>query len=125
MNTYFVLAGGLAIIVTLVHSVLGEVLLISRLTADGLPALGGSKEFARRTLRFSWHLCTAFGLGLAAILLRLAWPSSESTDLAFGKTAIALSCLAASLIALIISRGKHPGWIALFGVAILTWLGCM
>jgi hypothetical protein len=125
MNTYFALAGGLAILVALSHSVLGELLLISRLSADGLPAYGGSKEFARRTLRFSWHLCTAFGLGLAAILLRLAWPSSVSTDLAFIKTAIALSCLAASLIALVISKGKHPGWVALLGVAILTWLGCM
>src|SRR5437868_8348014 len=122
MNFYLALAGCLAIVVALAHSILGELLLISRLTREGLPPLAGSTEFARRTLRFSWHLPTALGLGFGAILLRLSWPSSSGTDVAFVETATALSCLATSLVALVISRGKHPAWLALLAVAVLTWL---
>jgi hypothetical protein len=123
MNLYFVMAGGLAIIVCFVHSVLGEMLLISRLTEDGLPALGGSKAFARRTLRLNWHLPTVLGCGLAANLLRLAVSSSPSSESAFIESATALTVLVASLIVLVVSRGKHPAWAALLGIAVLVWLG--
>ncbi len=125
MNIYLALAGCLAILVGLAHSIVGEWLLIGRLTREGLPPLAGSQEFARRTLRFSWHLTTVLGLGFAAILLRLSWASSPGPDVGFIETATALSCLATSLLALIISRGKHPAWLALLGVAVLTWLGSM
>jgi hypothetical protein len=125
MNTYFALASGLGLLLCLSHSVMGEMLLISRLTNEGLPVVGGSTEFARRTLRFTWHLPTVLGCGFCAILLWLALPASAGIDLAFVKHALTLSFAACSLIVLVISRGKHPGWVAFLGVTLLTWLGGM
>jgi hypothetical protein len=125
MNVYFALASGLGLILGLSHSVLGELLLISRLTNAGLPAVGGSTDFARRTLRFSWHLPTVLGLGLTAILLWLSLQPSPGTELAFVERALALSFAACWLVVLLISRGKHPGWVAFLALAVLTWLGGM
>jgi hypothetical protein len=136
MNAYFALAGALAIGFGLVHSVLGELLLIRRLPRDGLPPLApftlievrkwglvGSTDLALRTLRFSWHLPTVLGCGFGAILLRLAWPASPDTHLAFVQGAAALSMGACSLVVLVISRGKHPGWVGFLAIAVLIWLG--
>ena len=136
MNAYFALAGGLALIVGLAHSVLGELLIFRRLAKDSLPALApfslievrkmglaGSTDFTRRTLRFTWHLPPVLGGGFGAILLRLSVPSSPSTHLAFVESATALSFFASSLIVLFVSRGKHPGWVVFLAIAILIWLG--
>ena len=123
MRSYFVAAACLALFVGLAHSILGELLLIGRLVSDGLPPLLGNREFARRTLRFTWHLPTALACGFAAILLRLARPDAPGAQLAFVERATALSFLASATIVLLISRGKHPGWVGLLGVAILIWMG--
>jgi hypothetical protein len=123
MNFYFAAAGSLALIVGLAHSVLGELLLMRRLTTDTLPSLAGSADFARRTIRFTWHLPTVLAWGFGAILLRLALPAAPGTYLAFVESAAALSFFAAGLITLFISGGKHPGWVGLLGTAILVWLG--
>jgi hypothetical protein len=136
MNLYFALAGGLALLLGLLHSVMGELLLFRRLTRDGLPPLApfslievrkmgltGSPDLARRTLRFTWHLPTVLGGGLGAVLLRLSWPDSPGDQLAFVESAAALSFLASALIVLFCTRGKHPGWVAFLAIAILFWLG--
>jgi hypothetical protein len=125
MNLYFALASGLGLLLCLSHSVIGELLLISRLTNDGLPVVGGSPDFARRTLRFTWHLPTVLGCGFCAILLWLALLASPGIELAFVERALTLSFAACTLIVLLISKGKHPGWVAFLGVTLLTFLGGM
>src|SRR5262245_57909120 len=123
MNVYFSAAGGLAILVALVHSVAGELLILRRLNVDSLPRVAGSGEFAGRALRFSWHLCSIFALGFAAMLLRRSLLSAPGSEVTFFMQATALSIGAAGLLVLFVSRGKHPGWIGLVAVALLTWLG--
>jgi hypothetical protein len=136
MNTYFALAGGLALLLSLLHSVMGELLLFRRWIRDSLPAvapfslievrklgLTGSPDLARQTLRFTWHLPAVLGLGLGAVLLRLSWPDSQGAQLAFVERATALSFLACSLLVLLCSRGKHPGWAVFLAIALLIWLG--
>src|SRR5262249_62165946 len=118
MNVYFAVAGVLALLLGLAHSVLGELLLIRRLTNDHLPpiapfslvelrklGLAGSADLTRRTLRFTWHLPTVLGAAFGAILLWLSLPSSPGPDLGFVKWAMALSISACSLIILFCTRG--------------------
>jgi hypothetical protein len=136
MNICFALAGGLAILLGLVHSILGEILLLRRLRKDSLPVLApfslfevrplgltGNPDLALGTLRFTWHLPTVLGLGVAAILLGLATPSAAGTPLVFIERVLALSLLACTLVVLVISKGKHPGWIVFLVITILVWLG--
>jgi hypothetical protein len=136
MNAYFAAAGGLTFLLGVAHSVLGELFLIRRLASDHLPpvapfslvevrnmGLAGSGDLARRTLRFTWHIATVLGWTFAAILLRLALPSSPGPDREFVARATALSFCACSLLALFCTRGKHPAWVACLAIATFIWLG--
>src|SRR5215813_5847012 len=131
MNLYFAVAGGLALILALAHSIPGELLLIRRLNKESLPPLTpfslievrkwglvGSGDAAKDTLRFSWHLPSVFAVGFGAILLWLSCSSPPRTDLAFVEHVTALVFLASSLIVLLCSKGTHLGWVLLLAIAI-------
>lgn len=126
MNNYFALAGLLAFLVGLVHSVLGERLVFSRMRKTGwIPTNGGPvlQERHVRILWASWHLVTVFGWVIAILLLRLSLPSSPAAARTVIVPVAIAGLLASSLLVLIGTNGKHPGWIGLLGVAILTALG--
>lgn len=116
----------LAIVVALVHSTLGEIMIFRRLRKPGrvIPTDGGERLRGSnvRILWASWHVLTVFGLGMAAMLLRLASSTRTAEHDAVAHT-IAVSMLGGSLLVLAGTRGRHPGWIGLLGVAVLVWLG--
>jgi hypothetical protein len=126
LSTAFTAAAMLAIVVALVHSILGEIMIFRRLRKPGrmIPTDGGERLLGSnvRTLWASWHVLTVFGLGMAAILLRLA-SSARTAEHDFIAQAIVVSMLGGSLLVLVGTRGRHPGWIGLLGVALLVWLG--
>lgn len=129
MNAYFIAAAGLAFIVALVHSILGEIMIFRRLRKPGriIPSDGGAILFGSnvRILWASWHALTVFGWGMAAILALLARPAAHGLhDGAIAQT-IMLSMLAGSALVLIATKARHPGWAGLLGVAALIWLGRM
>lgn len=126
MNTYFVVAGCLAFVVGLVHSVLGEILIFRQMRKSGFVPTEGSPILRERHVRIlwsSWHLVTVFGWAFGAILLRLSFPSSQYIVQAFVEDAIMFSMLTASLIVFVGTKGKHPGWLGLLGVAVFLWIG--
>ena len=109
MSTLLYLAAILTFVIGIIHSVLGERYILTRLfRRNDLPALFGGPEFTILTLRFAWHITTIAWWGFAAILILMATES-----LSFHNTAIVLSAtfLATGLIALLASRGKHLSWI--------------
>jgi hypothetical protein len=119
-------AGVLALIVGAAHSVLGETLIFRHLRSGGLvPAMGAPplRERHTRILWASWHLGTVFGWAFGVVLLRLASPYNESSFQAFVEQTIVLAFLGGSLLVLIGTKGRHPGWIGLLGVAALAWFG--
>jgi hypothetical protein len=124
MNPYFVAAAMLTFLVGLTHSVLGEVMIFSRMRENGLvPTNGGGllRESNVRILWASWHVLTALGWGMGAILLWLALPSSNANP--FIAHAVVTSMLVGAAFVAIGTRGRHPGWVGLLGVAALVWLG--
>lgn len=126
MNVYLVSAAILAVAVGLAHSVIGEILVFSRMRRGTLvPTDGGSvlKERNVRILWASWHVLTVFGWALAAILWRLASPASigPARDAVLYATTVAMAV--GALLVFLGTKGRHPGWIGLLGVAVLTWLG--
>ena len=124
-NLYFFIAGILTLFLGLAHSVLGELLLFRRLVKDQLPPIAGSKGFTLRTLRVTWHVPTILAWGFGAILLSFSLLSFADNNLEFVKKAMAVSFLISSLIVLFGTKGKHPAWIVLLAIAVLTWLGFM
>ncbi len=126
MNDYFVAAAALAFLVGIIHSVLGEILIFRRLRTGGVVPTNGSTLLDERHVRIlwaSWHVLSVMGWGMASILLWLAMEPSAAGNTAFIEKAIIASMLGGALLVLIGTRGRHPGWIGLLGVAILVWLG--
>ncbi len=125
MESYLFVAGCLSLALGVIHSVMGEILIFRRMRqgriipANGHPVL---KERHVRILWASWHLVTVFGWGLGIILLRYSLfglPDSEYTNQSFIENTILFSMLSGALLVFIGTKGKHPGWIVLFSIAIV------
>jgi hypothetical protein len=115
MNVWLLSAGGLAIIVGAVHSLLGE-RMIFRLDVRE----SGVSGRYRGILRASWHATTLFGWALAAVMLQGALSPSPLPP-AVRISIVAAMGLAAGAV-LWWTRGRHPGWIGLLAVAVLCAL---
>ncbi|MEM1204577.1 MAG: hypothetical protein AAGN66_15200 [Acidobacteriota bacterium] len=123
MNTYLVIASGLTLLAGLVHSTLGEALILKGLTADRLPELLGSADFTRQVLRLFWHAVTIAWGGIAAVLLFLAQAPKLDPALFNVGAAFAAAFLATGLYALVQTRGRHFAWVFQLVIAAFTWLG--
>lgn len=125
MQTMLIAAGALALVTGLVHSVMGEILIFRHLRRGGLvPSMAAPplRERHVRILWATWHLATVFGCAFAGVFLRLAVAPNDS-PLALIVSAAVFANLAGSLLVLIGTKGRHPGWIALSVVAALIWFG--
>jgi hypothetical protein len=126
MNTYLATAAGLAILIGLVHSILGERMVFSRLRQGTVvPAYGGTllRGHHVRILWATWHIVTLLGWAVAAALLLLAAEASPSPLHIALLQVIALAMAASGVLVLVGTKARHPGWIGLLGVSVLTWLG--
>ncbi|MBP6748569.1 MAG: hypothetical protein KA144_02935 [Xanthomonadaceae bacterium] len=124
MHTALALAGALTFVVGAVHSVLGEHLIFRRMRQGTLIPTHGKPVLHERHVRIlwaSWHVVTLFGWAMGAVLLQRA--TTETPLDAWLEHAIAASMLGGSLLVLIGTRGRHPGWIGLLAVALLVWFG--
>jgi hypothetical protein len=123
MNLYFLSAGILTFGLVITHSILGEVLIFRYLRnikfeiPEWYFLLNRQKV---NLLRTSWHSITIFGIGFAMILIRMALP--EARQVCFERL-ITITFLFSNFYWLIGTKGKHPAWIVLFTITILTILG--
>ena len=124
MDTYMVAAGALLLVVAAIHSALGEILMFRHLRSHGLVPTLAAPPLQERHIRIlwaSWHVLTVLGWAFGAVLLQLAYPSDEHAIRTFTEQAIVFAFLAGALLVLVGTKGKHPGWVGLLGVAALTW----
>jgi hypothetical protein len=112
------LAATLSFLLGLAHSILGERFILIRLfRRDDLPRLFGGTEFTKRTLRFAWHLTTILWWGFAVLLWQLASvPATTSLVL----NVIGYTSVAAALLPLVITRGRHLSWVVLLVIGVIA-----
>ncbi|HAX69030.1 MAG TPA: hypothetical protein DCY14_05460 [Anaerolineae bacterium] len=126
MNAYLITAICLLFIVGLAHSTIGEIRIFSRMRSQGrfVPTEGGANisEHQLRILWASWHISTVLAWGICIILWRLSFSSSDVATREFIFNTILLSTFISSLLVLVGTNGKHPGWLGLLGVSILIWI---
>lgn len=119
-------AGCLVFVLGLVHSLLGEWLIFRHLRDSGIiPTKGGAllEEKQVRILWASWHLVTAFGWGIGAILCGFYISSSaEMVVPSFVINSVALSMITGAALVLLATKGKHPAWIVLTAITALVLL---
>jgi hypothetical protein len=126
MSALLLVAGSLALVTGAVHSVLGEVLIFRHLRNGGLVPTMAAPPLRERHVRIlwaTWHLATVLGWACGGMLLRMAVGPQDSSFEAFVLSAIVFANLGGSLLVLIGTRGRHPGWIALAIVAMLAGFG--
>ena len=125
MQSLIFAAGLLAILIGLIHSVMGEKLIFSRMRNEGFIPTVCKPQLKERHVRIlwtSWHLVTVFGWTIGAILFCLASPSYVSSYQEVIGNIILISMLFSSLLVLVGTKGMHPGWLGLLAVAILIWI---
>lgn len=129
MNLYLLIAGILCFFLGVVHSFLGEYLIFKNKRNKGslTPSKVGVelKERHLRILWATWHLASVFGWCIGAILIKIAvtenLQNKELVD--FILPSIVFTMLLSSALILIGTKGKHPGWIVLLVIGILTIIG--
>ncbi|MEO5560699.1 MAG: hypothetical protein ABIR10_13535 [Dokdonella sp.] len=118
-------AGLIAIATGVAHSFLGERLIFRHLRTSSLvPSLAAPPLQSRhiRILWATWHLASVFGWALAVLLLQLALEPQGGLSARSVLGASAMAYLAGSILVLVGTRGRHPGWVALAAVGILSWV---
>ena len=126
MIDYFLIAAILVVIVGIAHSILGELLIFRHLRKNRIiPTLAVPplRERHVRILWAGWHIVTVFGFGFGVVLLWLSKSTVHGDFERLIKEVIIYSMLAGSFLVLWATNGKHPGWVGLAAVALLTWLG--
>ncbi|OEZ58122.1 hypothetical protein [Duganella sp. HH105] len=112
MTLLLYFAATLAVALGLAHSILGERYILIRLfRRDNLPPLLGGTAFTIGTLRFVWHETTVALWGFAALLVQLAQGSLTAATAA---QTLGWTLVAAGLLPLLLTRGRHLSWLALF-----------
>ena len=105
------------------HSVLGELwILIPLQKTEGLPAVRGSKRFTKSTLRFAWHVTTVLGLGVACIFFYYAQFTEFTSDQISVLRILSVTFFVSFIVSIVGARARHPSWIVMLIVSILTWL---
>lgn len=129
MNWYLLAAAALTFVTGLIHTAIGERLVLGRMRGAGVIPTNGGTVLRERHVRIvwaTWHIATVNGWCFACVLLWLALPAQAafSGRLFFG-TLIIAGMLAGSALVCIGTKARHPGWIALLASALLTSLGLL
>ena len=119
MTTATLLAAALLVFATgAAHSWFGERRLLGPLLAP--EPNRQLSDFARRTIRFAWHLTTIAwcGIGVALISLAVSTPLDQLNRPVLG--IIAATFLLTACVTLISSRGRHLAWVVFLVIAGLS-----
>ena len=122
MNGYLLLAGSLAILLGLVHSVLGETFVFQKLRDRQSHAwLTRINELPIRSIRIlwaSWHVVTVFGCGFGLMMIWLAYATTQDSIAALLKI-LFVTIFISALVVLVGTKGRHPGWFVLLIISSL------
>ncbi|HJW34532.1 MAG TPA: hypothetical protein VJ505_14400 [Holophagaceae bacterium] len=119
------MASILAAATGLVHSALGERLIFRHLREGSMVPSRPAQPLQGRHVRIlwaTWHLASVLAWAFAGLLWQVAHSPSFTVSAKVVLGATAGGFLGSSLLVLIGTRGRHPGWVALGAVGILAWV---
>jgi hypothetical protein len=124
LNTYLVISGILTVLLSIAHTIIGEILiLIPMQKSEGIPAVRGSVATTKRTLRFTWHITSVLGIGIAFLLFHYAKFAALTPDHVYVLRILSLTFLVSFVVSIVGSKARHPSWVVFLIVSILIWLG--
>ena len=114
------IAAVLCVGIGLVHSLLGERYILVRLFRGArIPHLFGSDVFAKRTLRFAWHLTTIAWWGLGYLLWAVSHQTADPVNVVL--VTVFTVFFVSGAVALVGSRGRHLSWVVFWAIAGLVY----
>lgn len=116
-GTLLFIAAAIIVILALFHSVAGQKALIGPLLKENTEILSDPKW--RALILFGWHSTTVLLLVIGLYLALVAGGHTSGNDLQL--TAIAISFFGLGIANAIMAKFKHPGWIILSSVGIITF----
>ncbi|WP_395376352.1 hypothetical protein [Marinicella sp. W31] len=125
MNEWFFIAGCLALVLGIVHSILGEKLIFRSLGKQRLVSSEDDRVLRKkhiRTLWSSWHLLTLFGWSFAAIMLMMAWVADTTLWPLYMRWILMSTFLISTVFWIFGTRGRHPAWIIFLLITVLIGL---
>lgn len=128
MLDYLRLAALLCFLLGLVHSLLGERLVFNKLRKKRSTINSTEQRLLSQRhfgiLWASWHILSLFGWCIAFLLFSISMQSFELLENFKSDMLSAISiCMSISaILVLIATKAKHPGWIILLAIALLTFL---
>ena len=120
MNEIIEIAGWLAVLLGLVHSVLGERLIFRNLRESSIVPNRCLPPLRRRHLAIiwaSWHIVTVFGVGLGVLMIvqKEQWSLSDTVV----REVLSIMMYASGILVLYATKWRHPGWVILFIIGAL------
>lgn len=119
-ESWLLIGGLVAIVVAVVHSVLGEVLIFQRMRKETIVPTQGQPVLRERYVRIlwaTWHIVSVFGLAIAGVLIFMSlYPVTDVRGLFLRSVAISMGV--SSALVLFATKGMHPGWVGLLIVSI-------
>jgi hypothetical protein len=114
------IAGLLAVFISVVHSWLGEKRVIGPLLALDHREGPLARGFMRRLVRYAWHITSIAwtGMGLALVVLARS-PLEPTGRLVAG--VIGATFLVMGAMTLIAGRGRHLAWLVFLAIAVLCF----
>ncbi len=110
------LAAALILLTMAVHSLLGQKRLIQPMLDIDQGVL--ARPLARFLIPFAWHLTSAIGCIVAAILLAWAWAPDHARTIGLAATATVFT--AAGVYDAVGSRREHIGWPLLSAIGLIA-----
>lgn len=116
VETLAAVAAGLLVLTATIHSLLGEVRLITPLMRERTGVLASAQY--RFLLRLTWHLGSALSLALAVILLAAVWRPEIVLRVVLAATGGVF--LVTGLIDAVATRFRHIGWPFLTAIGVVA-----
>lgn len=117
MSQHLAIAAGLLIFMGLVHSILGELLIVSPLLKQSLPTLLGTDRHTKRTIRAGWHLTSIGWWAAAGVLVTVGAKTPEMNV----TTVIAAAFFLSAVVTFVVTRGVVLSWAVFLAVGLLCW----
>lgn len=134
MNVPLVAAGALALLGAAVHGIGGQLLVVSRLAAQSLPASRfGGPRMTMAMVQVTWHMTTIAFLGVGAALVVAGTAADGDAEQALALTGAAMAT-GFALLALVLGAAgvrtprallRHPAPLLLSATAALAWWGAL
>lgn len=128
MNPWLLVGALLVLGAAVAHALLGEKVILPRLFRHAGDANLGHRRAAddpatRQTVRLAWHSLTVALVGYAMILFTASLDGEAFGGAWGGTVRLMAGVLAAlALLSLVITRGRHIGWMWFAVAAVAVWI---